>query len=94
MINLDTFYDSEDWHRKRKQILVRDKYQCTICRRYGKFRDAKIVHHIKPLEEYPELALDDDNLTSLCQSCHNKVHQEKYSLMRRDRLEKWHMARP
>jgi len=29
------------------------------------------------LKEFPELALVDDNLESLCAACHNKVHPEK-----------------
>jgi predicted kinase len=35
-----------------------------------------VVHHIKQLEEYPELALDPDNLVSLCNLCHNREHPE------------------
>ncbi|OZQ74694.1 endonuclease [Paenibacillus odorifer] len=35
---------------------------------------ADMVHHIKPLSEYPELALVLKNLLSLCNSCHNKEH--------------------
>jgi 5-methylcytosine-specific restriction endonuclease McrA len=35
------------------------------------------VHHIKPIEQYPELALVDENLESLCFACHNIEHPEK-----------------
>ncbi|MCQ2113333.1 MAG: HNH endonuclease [Bacteroidaceae bacterium] len=47
------------------------------CRRYGKKREATTVHHIKHLDEFPELAFDDKNLISLCGKCHNKMHPEK-----------------
>lgn len=35
---------------------------------------AVCVHHIKELKDHPELALDDDNLISLCHKCHDRVH--------------------
>ena len=36
-----------------------------------------MVHHIIPLEERPDLALDMDNLASSCDICHNQEHPEK-----------------
>ncbi|MEK4273119.1 HNH endonuclease signature motif containing protein [Paenibacillus sp. FSL R7-0026] len=42
--------------------------------RAEKITTANTVHHIKPLEDYPELALDEDNLESICPTCHNKEH--------------------
>ncbi|CAJ0571029.1 unnamed protein product, partial [Mesorhabditis spiculigera] len=36
-----------------------------------------MVHHIKPLEDFPDLALSDDNLESICPTCHNQEHPEK-----------------
>lgn len=59
------------------KILKRDGYQCVECKKYGRLRPAAVVHHIKELEDYPELALSDSNLVSLCLSCHNKQHPEK-----------------
>ena len=38
---------------------------------------AELVHHMIPLEERPDLALDLDNLRSLCSECHNRRHPEK-----------------
>jgi len=74
---MSNFYTSTVWRKKRLAILKRDKYLCKICLRYGKNTEAKIVHHIKELEDYPELRLKSSNLVSLCASCHNKVHGEK-----------------
>ncbi len=36
---------------------------------------ANEVHHIKELEDYPDLALVDSNLISLCKACHEKTKQ-------------------
>ena len=33
-----------------------------------------MVHHIYPLEHYPQYSLTDINLLSLCDSCHGKMH--------------------
>ena len=39
-----------------------------------KIARAEQVHHIQELKEHPELALDNDNLISLCVRCHNIRH--------------------
>lgn len=73
----EAFYNSPRWRRKQKAILRRDHYQCQLCKRFGRISEATIVHHKLELAEYPELAMDDDNLVSVCRKCHNKLHDEK-----------------
>lgn len=73
----EEFYTGKRWKKKRERILKRDNYTCQHCKRYGKRTEATVVHHIKHLEDYPELAYKDDNLISLCSMCHNKEHPEK-----------------
>lgn len=82
------FYNSSGWKRKRLEIKQRDNNECQECKRQGRVsldtneysEKAKrkkimlVVDHIKELEDYPELALDDDNLETLCVNCHNKKH--------------------
>lgn len=68
------FYKSSKWKRKRERILRRDGYKCQEAKRYGKYKEATIVHHIYPLEDYPELACMDWNLISLSSEYHNKMH--------------------
>ncbi len=53
--------------------LQRDHYLCQRCRR----RPATTVHHRRPRDLYPELALVLDNLESVCARCHNQEHPEK-----------------
>ena len=68
------FYKSARWMAKRTRVLKRDGYQCRECLRYGRVTEATTVHHIKPLDENPDLKLDSNNLISVCNSCHNKMH--------------------
>ncbi len=73
-----SFYKSTKWRHKRKLILRRDEYLCQECKRYGKSTAAKTVHHIIPLAwcllHNLALALASINLISLCDMCHNKMH--------------------
>ncbi|OIK13582.1 endonuclease [Bacillus sp. MUM 116] len=71
------FYKSAAWLNCRKIVLIRDTYLCQECLRKGKITAANTVHHIKHLEEYPDLALDIDNLETICRPCHNNEHPEK-----------------
>ena len=72
------FYASKEWIIKRAKILRRDNNECQSHKRQGKYAKATCVHHKKHLRDYPELALDDDNLESLCDACHNIEHPEKF----------------
>lgn len=102
------FYNSAAWKHKRMKILERDHYECQDCRkrlekaagngiklegRDRKIWPAEEVHHIKELREYPELALADDNLISLCARCHNLRHgREPHKFIKRKKRlteEKW-----
>ena len=59
---MSDIHKSMRWKKKREQILRRDKYLCQDCKRYGKRVDATEVHHIKHVDEYPELAFQSSNL--------------------------------
>jgi len=72
------FYKTTAWEKKRWEILERDNYECQVCKEEGGFAPATTVHHIIPLEQRPDLALDDDNLLSVCAACHNREHPEKF----------------
>lgn len=74
---VDPFYNSTAWKKLRVVALVRDNYLCQPCLRNKRLTTANTVHHIKPRLDHPELALDLDNLESICPSCHNKEHPEK-----------------
>ena len=67
-------YKTRKWLRTRERELRRDEYMCRECRRYGRTTQATTVHHIYPLEQYPEWKLASWNMISLCLECHNKMH--------------------
>ena len=57
--------------------LIRDCYVakhplCEHCLAAGRLVPVDLVHHIKPIEEGGDHS--DENLTSLCRSCHGKLH--------------------
>ena len=47
---------------------------CQMSKRYGKHKEAQTVHHIFPVERYPELAFEPWNLISLTNEEHNRMH--------------------
>ena len=72
-------YNSGIWRKKRAHILKRDHYLCQSGKLWGGKPCGKLaaeVHHIKELVDFPELALDDDNLISLCRECHEKTKKK------------------
>lgn len=99
-----SFYNSSAWKTKRILILNRDHWECQDCvsriksgkelrgndRRINRAVD---VHHIKELKEHPELALEDDNLISLCVPCHNIRHGREPKKFKRKKklvsIERW-----
>lgn len=52
----------------------RDRYVCQLSKRYGKLVQADTVHHIFPVEFFPEYAWQDWNLISLSNRMHNACH--------------------
>lgn len=84
------FYHRAAWKRVRAMALQRDCGMCQDC--MDRFRAgygirphrAQMVHHIIPVEERPDLALDLNNLRSLCNECHNREHPEKGRQARQD----------
>lgn len=74
MKNNNPFYKTSKWLREREKRLRRDQYMCRECKRYGKTSPATTVHHVIPLDQRPDLKLNINNLISLCDKCHNQMH--------------------
>lgn len=71
---ISSFYKSKEWKKLRSEILRRDGYICMISKRYGKNKQADTVHHIYPARDYPELFFNANNLISVSNNAHNKLH--------------------
>lgn len=95
---MNPFYKLDIWknpkYGKRIQALRRDKYLCQNCLRYGKRVDASHVHHIWPLDMFPQWALKLWNLISLCEACHNKMHDRQTHQLTAEGKRLQNIARP
>jgi 5-methylcytosine-specific restriction enzyme A len=67
------FYNSAPWLSLRLSKLREDPL-CQVCLRTDRYVAASHAHHIVPIRVNPDLALDIDNLESLCHSCHSRHH--------------------
>lgn len=71
---MESFYKSKRWLRLRSAVLARDNYQCQISKRYGKMIPANTVHHVFPMEDYPQYKWESWNLISLSSAMHDELH--------------------
>ena len=99
--DVHAFYVTTEWKKKRLEILKRDNNLCQRClckfdgghpNKKMKLTKAKYVHHIIPMKEAFDKALDDDNLVSLCFRCHEIVEgreQKFFTQKKRLTVERW-----
>lgn len=91
--NVLAFYKSTDWDIARERALKRDRFTCQFF--LGKYTEgehkakktmlkkANTVHHIIPVKERPDLALDLDNLISLSHEAHEIIEDRHKFYFRR-----------
>ena len=74
-------YNSQAWQKLRNAYLLQHPL-CEMCLDEDRVTAAEEVHHIKPIltgkDEYEmqTIALNPDNLKSLCSKCHHKIHNQ------------------
>lgn len=101
--NTNKFYHSTDFDIWREKVLERDKYECQFFA--GKWNDgihkpdvikpvkATTAHHIVPIKERPDLALDIDNGISLSFEAHEIVEdRQRFKYKKRKKIitkERW-----
>lgn len=78
------FYKWNKWYRVREKVLKMDKYECQRCKKMHRYSPAQTVHHVYEFKKYPEYGLSVfvenengvkvRNLISLCNTCHNLIH--------------------
>ena len=82
------FYTSPEW------IVIRNKRRqenplCQRCESLGYVTPMKMVDHIQPIEERPDLALSYENTQSLCDRCHSiKTNEDKKAKKMREKKER------
>lgn len=87
-INNGNFYSWTPWRKLREKVIDRDNKECKVCGiPYQKAR--LYVHHKKELKDYPHLALDMNNLITVCGNCHNEIHEKEDQLRQNDKKKKF-----
>ncbi len=66
----DKWYNSTAWRKLRRSYIERYPL-CADCLKRGKITPAKVVDHIVPVLQGGD-KFSEDNLQSLCQSCHER----------------------
>ena len=75
------FYSSGRWQKLRE--VVRQKYRVQEFKgidiysffKFNKIETGRIMHHIRPVKDYPELKLRADNLILLTDKNHETIHK-------------------
>lgn len=80
------FYLTPGWKKIRTKRITENPL-CQHCEQRGFFKRATVIDHIKPVEDFPELALVYDNTQSLCDFCHDlKTKQDTREKRQREKL--------
>ncbi len=70
-LEYEAFYGTQEWRRLRDMVISRDGRVCANCKRRIRDDADLTIDHIKPRSQFPELALDPDNLQVLCRGCNS-----------------------
>ena len=77
--NIGTQYakllESQEWKTRRDEIIERDGHKCAICN----LPEPEVQLHVHHRQYYLGLLpweYEDDDLITLCESCHRKIHDE------------------
>lgn len=75
---ISRFRSTRIWQKKREEIKKLDKYLCQSCLKNGRYVFQKLeVHHISPVKEKWNKRLVNENLITLCSSCHKMAENEE-----------------
>jgi len=70
-MDYEDYLQTDEWKEKREQALDRDSYRCRLCNTDKNLH----VHH----RTYQRRGNEDlDDLTTLCNECHEAFHERKY----------------
>lgn len=81
--DMTPFYARDAWKRMAREVRKLDRYECIKCKARGRYSRGVIVHHVKHLEDRPDLALSitdpetgERQLITLCKACHEAEHPD------------------
>jgi 5-methylcytosine-specific restriction protein A len=80
---LQSYYQTRQWKRLRHLKFAANPV-CELCEEKGLTRQTEEIHHVNPIDidrPDPSLIFDYDNLMSLCNECHSRLHQIMRSRM-------------
>lgn len=60
------------WIRKRKKVLKRDGYKCTVC---GSTKNLRVHHTFYYKKETPPWGYPMSSLLTVCDDCHHNYHE-------------------
>ncbi len=83
--NLSRSGFSKQYNLWRKNILVRDGYQCVLCKSIDKLH----VHHLNSYSQYEEERFLIENGTVLCEDCHVKFHKKYGQITTKEMFEEY-----
>lgn len=70
------FYKSKEWNVIRSIIKDKDNGLCLKCLKNKVISPMNTVHHIEELKANWSKRLDEGNLISLCEQCHQSIHKK------------------
>ena len=79
-IERQKIYNTDRWHKLRASKLMQSPL-CEVCLSKGVITPAFHIHHIDSFMNYEgmkrkEVAYNPGNLMSICEQCHNKLHNQ------------------
>ena len=73
---MSRFYNQRAWRRLSLERLAAEPW-CRTCRALGQLTPAVASDHILPVQTHPDLALDPENVQSLCASHHSGAKRQE-----------------
>ncbi len=67
------FHGTSEWKKARRVARIEANHTCARCHAYLPAKGQLHVHHRKPVEVAPALALEPLNFAVVCPGCHNAI---------------------